>query len=798
MISERPAFGTLLREFRLAAGLSQEALAELATISADGISALERGTSRTPQRETLELLVNALQLDEQQRRAMESAAARPSRPRKSPDQPDRLNTNLPRALTPLYGREREIEAVKDLVHASPLVTLTGTGGVGKTRLALEAAEQLLSEFENGVWFVDLAPISDPNLVPNAAAQIFGWSESADRPIVQRFVNALRNKDVLLLFDNCEHVVEGVAPFVQTLIQQCPKVRVLATSRQSLGVAGEQNFRVTSLDREAAVALFVCAGKRASEFFQPADSNRATIERIVQRLDGIALAIELAAARLKVLTPEQIEARLSERFRILTGGSQTQLRRHQTMRTTIDWSYDLLDVEERRLFRGLTVFAGSFSLEAAGIVCAGEGADEWNVIDVLASLVDKSLVVAEQSGTSQRYRLLESMRAYAREKVDGDTGYARITRRHAEYYTSLAQRAEADFRSVRSTAEWAASLEPELDNFRAALDWSFDGAGDALLGVRLLTYLQELWILHGASSEALGYARKALPKTDDLPQELEAALWLTIARMEHEYHMTPQDMFLAAERACELYEPLGESDGFGMALRERGIARMRLLHFGLAESDLQGALDIFKRVSDLRMVARTLGSIGYLRQIQGEYAEAHELMLQVQQLSAEIGDERTVSTIGMNVAETEFALGEVESAINRGRANLRDDLLRKSADLRSTQEANLSVYLLFAGRKEEAHSMALQALRDAECDYPIPLQHLASIFAPTEPRRAARLLGYVDKVLAGTSFSRELTEEYTHAILLHALRQKLSAEDIARLREQGASMSEGQALALARK
>lgn len=800
---ERANFGALLRRFRLEAGLSQAALAELATISADGVSALERGTNKAPQRQTLALLLDALRLDDERRRVLESAARRPSRPRKPTHRatdPAEKRHNLPRAITPLYGRETEIDAVKSLVRASPLITLTGTGGVGKTRLAVEVAEQLLDEFEDGVYFIDLAPISDAELVANEAASLFGATECKDRPLIQSLVQALRDKHTLCVFDNCEHVVEQTALCVQTLLRECPNLRILATSRQPLHVPGEHLFRVASLERDAAVALFVEHGKRASERFALTTENRTAIERIVERLDGIALAIELAAARLRILTLEQIEERLSERFRILTGGSRMQLRRHQTMRETIDWSYDLLEPDERRLFRRLGVFAGSFSLDAAGFAGSDGNCDEWCVIDSLTSLVDKSLVVIEPYGSAQRYRLLESMRAYAREKAHAESDDLRVHRRHAEYYAAFAEEASENLCSAESTGAWAQSLDPDLDNFRAALEWALSPSGDPLLGIRIVTSLQEFWVSHGGAMEALRYARRALSIATDVPPELNAALWLTIARMHHEYHMTPQEMLEAAERACELYAELGDTRDFAMALRERGTALLRFSRIDEAETDLQRALSIYQRLGDLRMAARTLGSIGYLRQFQGNFREARDIMLQTKQLSIEIGDDRGIGMSNINLAEIDFALGDIDSAITIAQENLAEDLmLRKSTELRVTQESNLAGYLFAAGRLREARAMALKAIQQASIEYSvIPTQHLAATIALTHPKRAARLLGYVDRALQDTAFPRERTEQYTYEYVQQTLRTHLRAEEAECLQREGAAMTREQALALARR
>ena len=394
--SDRSPFGKLLREMRREAGLSQEALAERALMSVDTISALERGTSQAPQRETLAALVSALDLDADQRSALEALAVRPGQLR-SYAEDRRAKTNLPLVSQQLYGRERETEAVKALIMRSPLVALTGAGGVGKTSLAQRVGREVLDDFTDGVWFVDLAPLSNIQGATRAIAALFGVRESADHSLEELLTHVLQRKHVLLIVDNCEHLIEGVAGCVESLMQGCPNLHVLATSRQSLNIPNEHTYRVNSLEVEAATTLFAEHAKRASEAFPLDAENTDVVHNIVRALDGIPLAIELAAARTKLLSPHQIADRLSERLRLLTGGSQTKLPRQQTMRATLDWSYELLSPREQLLFARLAVFAGGFSLDAAEFVCSDAEADECPILELLASLVNKSLVISEPAG-----------------------------------------------------------------------------------------------------------------------------------------------------------------------------------------------------------------------------------------------------------------------------------------------------------------------------------------------------------------------------------------------------------------
>jgi predicted ATPase/DNA-binding XRE family transcriptional regulator len=773
-----------LREFRREAGLSQEALAERALMSVDTISALERGASQAPQRETLASLVRALELETEKRVELEALAVRPGRPRTyAEDRPEKHN--LPRTLPRLYGREHGNEAVRALIATSRLVTLTGAGGVGKTSLAQQIGYELVDDFADGVWFVDLAPHNTAQHGKRALATLFGVKEHAGQDLDDLLVHTLHCKQMLVILDNCEHLLTEVAPCVEHMLQVCPNMHILATSRQSLNVPDEHTYRVDSLDDEAASALFAEHARRVSEAFLLTDENRDVVRNIVRAVDGIPLAIELAAARLRLLSPQQLAERLAEQLRLLTGGSQTKPRRQQTMRATIDWSHDLLDANEQKVFRRLAVFCGGFSLEAASTVCADENLGEWSILDLLASLVDKSLVVSDPLGSEQRYRLLESIRAYAFEKLQDDD--ESMHRRHSEYYAALAVGGQGD-------------LALELDNFRAALDWALGEGGNTLVGVRLLTSLQELWIERGLAMEAARRASAVLQRGHHLPQNLRAALWLTLTRFENEFQMPPQDVLEAATQARMLYEEHQDDRGLATALRMQGIARVRLGALAEAQADLERALELFRELADLREVARALGSLGYLYQALGDPGLAQTAMLEVLHLAQDVGDERSAALATMNIGETEFALGDAESAVTRGLDNLlNNEVMKTGSEFRAAQESNLAAYLFALGRYDESRSMGFAAIADSDSNYmAVPLQHLTAMLALDHPKRAARLLGYIEKVFAATPYTRQSTEISTYDRLMATLRTTLNDDEIARLGREGAAMTEEQILNLARR
>lgn len=422
--------------------------------------------------------------------------------------------NLPLQVTSFIGREREIAAVCGLLKEHRLVTLTGSGGVGKTRLALEVAAQTLADYPAGVWYVELAPLSDPDLVTQTVAYSLGLREQAGVPILDTLTFFLGTRQVLLLLDNCEHLIKACASLSDHLLLHCPKVHLLASSREALSVSGETAFRVPSLtipdlhqlpplEVMAAcegVRLFLDRAQSSLPGFRLTADNALATAQVCQRLDGIPLAIELGAARLGLLPVAQIASRLDDAFRLLTSGSRTALPRQQTLRGTIDWSYRLLSKKESRLFRRLSVFAGGWTLEAAEAVCIGRGVKLEEVLDLLSSLAGKSLVIAERKqGEETRFHLLETVRQYAREKLFDEQESQALHTRHRDYFLRLAETARSQYFSA-ARLEWTRRLKLELDNLRLALEWSFHDPAEVESGLRLVLAIRE-WLNN------LGYERE---------------------------------------------------------------------------------------------------------------------------------------------------------------------------------------------------------------------------------------------------------------------------------------------------
>ena len=431
--------------------------------------------------------------------------------------------NLPAPRSSFIGREREMEEVKRELEMSRLLTLTGTGGSGKTRLALEVARDLMEAYSDGVWFVELAPLSEEALVPKAVAEALEVPERPDEPLAETLKEVLEDKELLLVVDNCEHLLEATARLVDVLLDSCPRLRVLATSREGLGVEGElrwpvpplnapdprYSFMVEELERSESARLFLARARNRAPSFAFTPGSAQAVAEVCSKLEGIPLAIELAAARVGTLSLEQISKRLEGSLELLTGGGRTAAPRQRTIRGTLDWSHELLCERERKVFRRLSVFAGGFSLEASEVVVSDESIGQSEVLELLSGLVEKSLVIAELAAESGgvRYRLLDTIRQYALEKLEQSGEIEDVKRAHAEYFLALAEEAEPELIGPRE-AEWFERLVEELDNFRAALSWA-SVHGEAELSLRLAGVLGSFWFWEGHSSEGRGWLEGAL-------------------------------------------------------------------------------------------------------------------------------------------------------------------------------------------------------------------------------------------------------------------------------------------------
>ncbi|MDP8938376.1 MAG: tetratricopeptide repeat protein, partial [Actinomycetota bacterium] len=539
---------------------------------------------------------------------------------------------LPTPLTPLVGRDGDLARVKKLLSSSRLVTLTGTGGVGKSRLAVQAAADVAGDLDDGAALVELAPLADAGLLAQHLLTALGLHEDAGRSPDDTVVAYLRHRQVLLVLDNCEHLVSACAAVVESLLRSCPRLSVLTTSREPLGVPGETAWRVPSLSPVDAVRLFADRARSAGGEFVLTAANEATVAHLCQRLDGIPLALELAAARVGMLSVQEIAERLDDRFRLLSGGARTAAPRQQTLRATVDWTYDALSTAERALFNRLAVFASAFTLDAADHV-GGGGA----VLEVLSGLVNKSLVLAEADRAGRtRYRLLETMRHYARERLaeSGDALAARAA--HLRWATAMAQEAEPGLEGPEQRV-WLDLLETEHDDLRAALTWATSGT-DADAALRLAAALGRFWEVRGHLSEGRAWLESALAVavTPGRSGALQAKVlnWMGIvAQRQGDYPaaLEAYDRSLAIRR--RLNDPLGIAAslcGLGNVAALRG-------DLDVARARYRECLAIGRELGEDQVVAAAVANLGWVADTAGDTAGARALYDEALAVRRRLGD-----------------------------------------------------------------------------------------------------------------------------------------------------------------
>jgi predicted ATPase/transcriptional regulator with XRE-family HTH domain len=630
-------FGESLREHRLAGLMTQAELAERAGLSERAISDLERGL-KTPQRATIRLLIDALNLAPVIAEAFELAARlRPERP----EVPAPGKHNLPTALTSLVGREAAIARLEYLLdprqtHSPParLVTLTGAGGCGKTRLAIEVARRATSAFSDGVWFADLSTITDASLVPTVVLAAMGGRESTDESPIDSLRRHLGGRTLLLVLDNCEHVIDACARLLDTLLGAYPDLRVLATSREALRVPSEVVWRVPSLTvpkpgdgvaasvlASEAVRLFVDRVRQLEQDFSLTDANAASVADICHRLDGIPLAIELAAACASGLTVQEINTRLDNRFSLLTGGHRTALMRHRTLQATIDWSHELLSPAEQKLLRRLAVFAGGWTLAGAENVCAADSLERSEILHLLMRLIDQSLVNVDADAGQTRYRLLQTVRAYAAERLHAAGETADVQARHRAWYLDFAERAAVGLKGEHQPM-WFRLLTAEHDNIRMALDSCAHDRTAAAIQLRLVAAMGQFWFpFHG--DEGRRQLAAALERANETPCVAHAAALSQLAQFE----LLRADPSIGREMARAA---LSEA----RALGDAGVQAEALLALALSTHDdetaaraamLEEGLAAARAADDTGLAARYLGLLAAAAAETGDLRRARALL-----------------------------------------------------------------------------------------------------------------------------------------------------------------------------
>jgi len=785
-------------------------------MSSHGVSALERGYRRTPQRETLALLADALALSDEQRRAFEAAAARWVLLRGDGEGsvtvgpwPEGTSPNLPFAVTSFVGREVEVESVGAVMREHRLVTVTGTGGVGKTQMALHVAASLSDGPNGDAWFIAFAPIADPSRVVASVAAVLGVQEVPNRSLLATLRGHLKNKALLLIFDNCEHLIAEVARVAEALLAGCPRLRILATSREPLRAVGERTYRLPSLSvpsleatrrigaTEAAaygaVALFVDRARAVDHGLVLTDENAPVVAEICRRLDGIPFAIELAAARVRVLSIPDLAHRLTERFKILAGGSRDVVPRQKTLRTLIDWSYDLLTPQEQELFARLSIFKGGFNLDAATKVCGADGLDDLEVLDLLTSLTDKSLVVADTSGEHARYRLLESTAVYALEKLKAFGHVQDLARRHAEYFCDRVQAVGQRYGTSSFFASLA-DIELELDNWRAALAWTLSQENDAVLGAALAGE-SGLWDNTALAAEGCYWIGLGLQLVSEADQpQATATLRLALASLSFGKQKCDE-----GAHAMRLLEGLGDARRAAGAHRQVAWGLFQIRQLERAKEVAEEALAASRECGHATNVAQCIDLLGFIASERGDSSAARQMHAQALAAFKALGDETGTAQVLANLAELEFADGHPKEALRLVSEALQITLRGHNARHIAMFYSNSAAYRIALGDVTGARESALDGLgfarhAQSELNTAIGLQHLAVLAVLAgDAERAARLLGYVDTQYALHGYEREGTEQWSCDKLMAGLREALLKDEIAKLTTEGAQWSEDRAV-----
>lgn len=686
-----------------------------------------------------------------------------------------LRHNLPTELASFVGRQREIAEVKAFLQRTRLLTLTGAGGCGKTRLALRVAADCLPSFADGVWLVQLAPVTDSALVPRAVASAVGVRGGSGQPLLRTLATALAPRRLLLLIDNCEHLIGACAQLAETLLRACPQLQILATSREPLRIAGEVIWRVPSLGlpgtgfrsspeslaQVEAVALFLDRARARQPDFTLTVQNAGAVATICRRLEGMPLGIELAAAQMGALSADQIAAGLDDALRVLIGGSRT-LARQETLRATLDWSHALLEESEHVLFRRLSVFAGGFGVEAMECVCSGEGLEPGAALSALTTLVEKSLVEPQIRERPARYRLLEPVRQYARARLTAHGEVEALQCRHAEYFLALAEAAEPELMSGQRAAALE-RLARERDNLRAALLWSrHTQEPDAqVVGLRLVGALAWFWGIQGDGAEGLEWTEAALAKsTGAPPAPLAQALHMAgeLAWQQGQYAVARTRL----EESAELFRTLGDKRGLAYVLQ--------ILPMVIEEPEASAmgaeALRLFKEAGDAWGAAHAAFTLSYLTLLRDESVGEEALKAMLVRCRA-LGDEWMMAEVLNYLGDLARGHGDIQQATARYEESLA--LLRKQG-LTGTVPSllhNLGYMALQAGNTRRALRLFRESLilfRDlgdqrgiAEC-----LAGLAGALAAMRlPDRAARLFGAGEALMeaAGASMWRANLADY---------------------------------------
>jgi predicted ATPase len=787
-----PTFGELLRGYRTRARLSQSDLAEKARLSVDAVGALERGTRKAPYRTSLALLAKALDLTPQESAALEDARVAV----RSKSHKATAAHNLAQERTSFVGREGDVAQILDLLHRSRLVTVTGSGGVGKTRAVLEAARHVLGGPWDEVWFVDLAPLADGSSISEKIASTIRPPLSGRAETIASLASAIEKRRMLLILDNCEHIVAWAAEAADLIFERCPHVSILATSRERLNVAGEFVYRLPSLAVEPSTDLFVQRAEAADRHLSLGAAQLATVRDIAQRLGGIPLAIELIAAQVPVLGLETLQTRLHEELR-LPSGRRDLPERQQTVIATILWSYRLLTADEQRLLAAASIFSGGFTLGAAEAVCGADTLERSQVLPLLSALTNKSLINVENTGSGVRYSLLESVRSFGLERLHETGEYDAVARRHARWLAAIAEDVEATIANL--SGERAAVLLPELDNIRAAIAWSLGASqeDDRVFAAQILTSLSGLWDRVGRRGEHRRLLEAALERLDEErhPLAVSGLLRNRIARGWQE-----RSVLDLIDRCLAVSEKAGNPLAHARVLV---IAAQALAFHGMLERaetcvERASALAIAEDMQHSMLYAAILFARSQLHVKQGRIDDARSDLEGAEKIALAQGHLYYVACfIHVGRTDIEYAAGNKRLALEYAERTMETEFARDglAAWLALGRIANLRLQLGDAEGALEALRPWL-TLMQGDAEYVRDELEYAALALALQRNSiaAARLLGRVRVLEERRPFSRSTMRQDAHDMLWSSLRQQLDDDAIAAAGSDGARLTDDEAIA----
>jgi predicted ATPase/class 3 adenylate cyclase len=680
--------------------------------------------------------------------------------------------NLPIQLTSFVGREREVDELKHLLGSSRLVTLIGAGGAGKTRLSVQVAADLVDNFNDGVWLVELAALTDARLVPQTVASVLGVKEQAGESIAQTLVGKTCEKELLLVLDNCEHLLQACAELSRTLLASCARVRILASSREPLRIDGETAYRVPSLHapdaRTApraesligypAVRLFIDRARAVRPAFAIDAGNARAVAAICRNLDGIPLALELAAARLRAMSAEELNERLDKRFHVLTGGSSTALPRQQTLRALIDWSYDLLSADEKAVFRSLAAFVGGCTLRAAEEICSGGGVDEAAVMDHLFSLVDKSLVVAEERSGDTRYRMLETVRQYAVARLGDSSEHDAVQARHLAFYLKLAEEARPELTGPKQ-GEWLARLDLERENLLAAHAACDRAPEGAVQGLRLVPAIKMYWVSRGLMGLGRRLCVEALARPGAQARNADRCRVLFNAGQFESFMGQYAEARSHLEESLAIAGEIGEDNLAASSTTTLALATLGQGDRVAARRRFEEAIVQSQKAGNKRELSVSLNGLAQLERMEGALDTAEARYQQSLALVRELGDRETGAVVMLNLAIVAIGRG----SNTRAREILRDALaIATEVQSRTTGQSALDVC---AG--------------------------LAALHA--DWRRAARFVGAFAAQAEETGYHRDPADEAFIGPIVARARTELGLDAFAAAEAEGRALSYDEAI-----